>query len=729
MNLSSLGILLLYLAVASCLLSLPLLLVNLKPGNKAKQKKLPSRNTRFGHYALFITTATLTLSVALLVFCFLSENNTIAYVAQYRARSDSPLQWLYLLSGLWGGRSGSLLFWAWLISIINLLIAAKNIRHLDALDNAALAVSQLVLLAFLAMLVFSSSNMPFTPTPAAFMDSQGNLINQAANWGMNPLLEHWAMVLHPPMLFVGYAGMTIPFAYAIASLIVDDKLHIWVDKCHRIAVVAWLFLGAGIGLGAVWAYVVLGWGGYWGWDPVENASLLSWLISVAMIHTFTMNRQRNSNWRWSVLCACLNFSCVILGTFITRSGIVQSVHSFESDRISLVLFGLLIIMSPLAGAAGLLLRRKSLTVVESAEEADELLTKDMAFFFNNAIMVIVTVLIAYLTLAPALPAFLPFGGNSISADFYNAIARPLGVIYCIVMAVCPLLSWRSFDKRRFWQRAKIPTLLAAIMFVGLSAFFFVKLHPMYLATIKSGGDNAQHLVDAGPRWYYFGLTLLGFATASLLCFNSLMMLVNLIKTLAATESKGVFAVVAKALTQRASSFGGFLSHLGMAVILVGLIGSSMYVYEQVDYISYQHETDTTSEVEVSVYTLRYVESDSQPSSAGRSVNYSVTLDVYRNGNLVGRITPSIDIGANESSRKFNAAVLSSATEDLFVVFQGLSMRGEIVLDVRVIPLINHVWFGFAILMTGTAVATLAQRRQRHTVERVDSDESDTGDKN
>ena len=160
------------------------------------------------------------------------------------------------------------------------------------------------------------------------------------------------MAIHPPTLFIGYAGLTIPFAYAISALIVNDDSTEWVNRSTPYLMFSWLLLGVGIGLGAVWAYVVLGWGGYWGWDPVENASLLPWLVGVALIHSFTVYRQRGAFKRWSVFCACLTFCFVVLGTFITRSGLVQSVHAFEGDPVSLVMFGALIICSLLAGIVG-----------------------------------------------------------------------------------------------------------------------------------------------------------------------------------------------------------------------------------------------------------------------------------------------------------------------------------------------------------------------------------------
>lgn len=367
-----------------------------------------------------LAAAALTFCCGLLVFCFLTEDVTIRYVLENQSHAEGALGVLYRVSGLWAGREGSLLFWGWLISAFNAVVAARVLRTHERLDGTALLVSNVVLLAFVSVSLFSESNMPFAATEAQYFDANGQLRGAAKLWGMNSLLEHWAMAIHPPTLFVGYAGLTIPFAYAIAALIVNDPSDAWVRRAQRYAMFSWLFLGVGIGLGAVWAYVVLGWGGYWGWDPVENASLLSWMMALALIHSFTVYRQRGGFKRWSVMCACLSFSFVIVGTFITRSGIVQSVHAFSGDPISLELFGGLIVVSVIAGVVGLALRWKSFA---ADDDIETMASKNAAYYFNNVIMVVFTLLLTYLTVASALPSFLPFGGMSVSTGTYNAIAR------------------------------------------------------------------------------------------------------------------------------------------------------------------------------------------------------------------------------------------------------------------------------------------------------------------
>ena len=663
-----------------------------------------------GHVAALVSAIGLTACCAVLVYCFMTGDTSIEYVVHYHSNASGDFSWLYKLAGLWAGREGSLLFWAWLIAVFNSVVAVRNMKRLEKLDSMALLVSQIVLAAFVGVLLFSESNMPFTAMAASYFNADGSLRGEAALWGMNTLLEHWAMAIHPPTLFVGYAGLTIPFAYAIAALIVNDSSKTWVVRSQRYALFSWLFLGFGIGLGAVWAYVVLGWGGYWGWDPVENASLLSWLVGVALIHSFTVYRQRGAFKRWSVMCACLTLAFVIVGTFISRSGLVQSVHAFEGDPVSLVLFGALIIASVLAGIVGLAVRWKSFGPAKAgADDVENMLSKDAAYYFNNVIMIVFTFLLAYMTISSALPAWLPFGGQSLSAGTYNAIARPLGVIYLLILAVCPLLSWGKTEGKQFWKRARIPGVCALVLFAVLMVYFVTYLLPSYDAMIAAGGTNAEGLADEGPSWYYNGLAVVGFLVASLLFFNSLFMLGRGIRAYKEKHGGNMFGATLGMLVNRASSFGGFLSHLAMAVILVGLIGSSMYVTEKVAYVNYDEAADTAEDFTIQDFTLKYTSNDITEMANGDDILYTVNYDVYKDGQFVGSVSPAVQLVQSTQQQKLVAGVISFPTEDLFVVYKGVNKDGDFSMDVRVNPLIAEVWIGFGLLMVGVVVATLGRR--------------------
>ncbi|MEB1814525.1 heme lyase CcmF/NrfE family subunit [Adlercreutzia mucosicola] len=666
-----------------------------------------------GRVAAVLTAAALTVCCAVLVWCFFTGDNSIQYVLDNRSNSTSPEAWLYKLAGLWAGRQGSLLFWAWLIAVFNAMLVFATRKDTRPLDNGALCISQLVLTAFVSVLLFSESNMPFLVTDARFFSEDGALSTMASARSMNALLEHWAMAIHPPTLFIGYAGLTIPFAYAVAALIVNDDSALWVNRSTSYLMFSWLLLGIGIGLGAVWAYVVLGWGGYWGWDPVENASLLPWLVGVALIHSFTVYRQRGAFKRWSVFCACLTFCFVVLGTFITRSGLVQSVHAFEGDPVSLVMFGALIVLSLLAGIVGLLLRRRSFGAVNAADDdIESMMSKEAAYYVNNLIMVVFAVLLAYMTVSSALPSWLPFGGQSLSAGTYNAIARPLGIAYLAILAVCPLLGWRRTDKKAFWRAARVPGLCALLLFIVLMVYFATYLLPSYNAMIAMGGTTAEGLLEQGAPWYYNGLAVVGFAVASLLFFNALFMAVRSLKHVGAGK-----------IRRRLALFGGSVAHASMGIILVGLIGSAMYVTEITGYLTYDEEADGTSDTFI-IQDFELVYKDNSIDELGNgNVRYALTFDAYKDGQFVGTVNPAVQLVGATQQQKLEASVIGFPLEDLFVVYRGVNDAGDYSMDVRVNPLISFVWVGFGLLMVGCLIPLFAKRASKR--EDADADDAPT----
>ena len=705
---SMIGLIALLVAFAATAVAVVCLLVGFLLGRK-RATDASDTLTWAGHVAVFLATAALTVCCGVLVYCFFAGDYSIEYVLNQHSNASGDLAWLYKLSGLWAGREGSLLFWAWLISVFSSVVAARDLKNPRKLDSMALFVLMAVLAAFVGVMLFSESNMPFTVTPDKYYGKDGELTTAASLLGMNTLLEHWAMAIHPPTLFVGYAGLTVPFAYAIAALVVNDPSKEWVVRAERYALFSWLFLGIGIGLGAVWAYVVLGWGGYWGWDAVENASLLSWIVGVALIHSFTVYRQRGAFKRWSIMCACITFAFVIVGTFISRSGLVQSVHAFEGDPVSLVLFGALIVCSVLAGAIGLAIRWKSFGAT-SADDMESMASKEAAYYFNNVIMVVFAVLLAYLTVSSALPSVLPFGGEQVSAGTYNAIARPLGIVYLAILAVCPLLAWGKTDPREFLRTARVPAICALVLFVVLMVYWATYLVPSYDAVIAVGDTNAEGLASEGPAAYYNGLAAVGFLVASLLLFNSLFVLVRAVRSYGKAHDVGALAALGGLLSRNASRLGGFLSHFAMAVILVGLIGSSMYVTEVNDYVPYDEATDTAGEaMTVQDFTLTYASNSVEMADNKDDIVYTVVFDVYKGDAYLGQVSPAVQVVSSTQQQKLVASVLSLPTEDLFVVYRGVNDDGAFSMDVRVNPLVSEVWIGFGLLMVGVAVATFGGR--------------------
>ena len=694
----------------------------------AKNPSFSSSMAFSGRMSAWIAALALTASCALLIYCFLTGNTELDYVVNNLSDSTSPLAPLYRVAGLWAGREGSLLFWAWLISVFGVLVARRagksasaaegestreteadgvsgayesaghgsdeNAAHnaaeaaghfatgtTEQLHNVALLVMNVVLAAFVGMLVFSADNAPFKAIDPSYLDSDGNLIGAATMWGMNSLLEHWAMAIHPPMLFIGYAGFTVPFAYAVAAAVTNDAQLTWVKCSRSYAIASWLFLSIGIGLGSVWAYAVLGWGGYWGWDPVENASLLPWLMGLALIHTFTANLQRGMYKRWALFSAAFTFAFVIYGTFISRSGLVSSVHSFSGDAVSTALLAVLMIAALICGIVMVLARRKSFAAASGAQ-TEAMMSKDISYYVNNLLMTVVAVLLGYLTISSALPSVLPFGGTTITAGTYNAIARPLGILYCLLMAVCPFLGWKKTSKEAFAKQIKVPALVAIAVFCALLVTFFVVLYPNYVDALAAGGTAAAEYTDYGPGWYYHALAIVGLAVASLLCCNAFALLIR----------RGL------------KNGGGALTHFAMAVILVGLIGSSMYTNETTTSLHYDEDSQTvTDELVLRDYSLTYTGKDSQIEDNG-DVRYVLYFDVYKNGEKVAEAAPEMQVLYTTKQQKLEAAILKLPTEDLFVVFQGVSADNTLVMNVRINPLINFVWVGFALLCAGMVLS-------------------------
>jgi cytochrome c-type biogenesis protein CcmF len=514
------------------------------------------------------------------------------------------------------------------------------------------------------------------------------------------------MILHPPTLFIGYAGMTIPFAFAIAALVVNDGSKKWVELTDRITIFSWLFLGAGIGLGAVWAYVVLGWGGYWGWDPVENASLLPWLTGVGLLHSFTVYRKREGFKRWSVMMAAFTFALVILGTFITRSGILSdsSVHSFAPDNISLWLFLFMIVASITSAGIGLIMRWDTFS---GNDEFESLTSKEAAYYFNNVIMLVAGLVVAYLTLTAAFPKWLPLGGQSIPATTFDSVARPVGILYLAILAVCPMLSWRGTDGAAFWKRLKWP-LLATVVVFGLLMFEYVKnLRPIYYFMIQQSSLPGQKMLSGGPAWYYETMAVLGLFVASLLVCTTTSLFIDGAMKRAKARSEGFFAALWSIVTKARSQSGGYLSHLGMGIILIGLVGSAMFVMDQ----TFVVDNKPGSTFQIENYKFTYGGTSESTLANGNAVT-KAKFTITSGGKTVSTIEPGQTAFPNSDKPRLDAAVLSQPLRDVFVVYQGQEQGGGLSINVKVNPLIWFSWFGFILLLIGTSLAAWPKRGAR-----------------
>lgn len=641
--------------------------------------------TNTGYLATYGVLAGLTVSIAVLTAAFFGENFALEYVVQHHSTDVSSLSWLYKLAGVWAGREGSLLFWAWLLSLFAAYVAYKRMSITDELSNMSLAVLNFVQVFFLVAL-FIPLNNPFKLTPAAWIGPGGELLIRA---GMNPLLQHWAMTLHPPTLFIGYAGLAVPFAFAMGALIVNDPSKLWVEIVDRITVFSWLFLGIGIGLGAIWAYVVLGWGGYWAWDPVENASLLPWLTGVGLLHSFTVYRRRGGFRKWAIMMTAVTFVFVLLGTFITRSGVVQSVHAFQQDELSFWWFLAMMVGSLLAAGYGVVARGESF---KGADEFDSLTSKESSYYFNNVLMLVAAIVVALLTLSPA------FGGKTYGPETYHAIARPVGILYVFIMAVCPLLSWRKTDGVQFWSKIKWPLAATAVFTAALAYLWWTVLWPIHIFS----NPNANPLTSVVHTY----LALAAFAVGALAITVAFWLFITGAQKRAAARGESFMTALGNIIFKARTQSGGYITHLGMGIIIIGLVGSSMFVKD----VRATIDTVPGSQFEVGGYTFLFKGVDEQTLPNNDHVT-RLNFDVMRGDKLVGTARPGQIQYYRQDQTRLDVSVIVEPLRDVFVVFEGGNEAGGLQMNVKINPLISWVWFGFAVTIIGSAVA-MWPRRQR-----------------
>jgi len=691
MGLSSLGNMLLALASICAVASIGLIAFGMRTRDGEGLVKA-------GHYLTYGTLGFTSMAIVLLAAAFLGENFSLEYVAFNHPTIVGPWAWLYRLSGVWAGREGSLLFWEWILAIYAAFVARKFINKNDRIGSVALGVINFVQLFFLAAL-FIKLNNPFQMLDPSYLDASGALLIDAA---MNPLLQNPWMLSHPPTLFIGYAGLTVPFAFALAALITGDTSNKWVKASDRITVFSWLLLGIGIGLGSVWAYVELAFGGYWAWDPVENASLLPWLTGVGLLHSMTVYRRREGFRTWTIFLAGLTFVLVLLGTFITRSGVVASVHAFQEDMLSFWLFMVMMGGTMAAIIGGIIYRRKDLG---GSETFDRLMSKEGSYYFNNLIMTIAALLVAYLTITSAfkdwplawLTSWWPGAGKTFGAVTYDTLARPIGIFYILVMSVCPILSWGGSEPGALLKRAKWPLMGGGVLGIGLLSLWWFDMVPYFQPT--SGGMNSTTTAV---------IAVVGLLTAALAIALPIYLFIDGARKRAAAKGQGFGSSLWWIITKARTQSGGYLTHLGMGIILVGLIGSTMYVQ------SFNTSLAQTpgAQLQAGKYAFEF-QSVADSTEANGDVVYTATLDVLRDGAKVDTIAPRLLFpvqlqNQNQSTQKVD--ITTTFVKDIFVSFAGLDQAGNLVLNVKFFPMQSWVWAGFVLTILGSALASWPKRR-------------------
>lgn len=607
----------------------------------------------------------ITVAVAALEYLILTDNFSNAYVASHSNR-DLPVY--YKLAALWAGQEGSLLFWTWLLSIYSALAVVMNRRKNRQLMPYVVAIT-MGTATFFSSLTFFVAN-PFAQLslatavgPKLFAPVDGN--------GMTPSLQYHSMVIHPPMLYLGYVGFVVPFAFAMAALITKQLGDNWIRVTRRWAMVPWMFLGVGILLGANWAYWVLGWGGYWGWDPVENASLLPWLAGTAFLHSVMIQEKRGMLKVWNIVLVMTTFFLCIFGTFLTRSGIVSSVHAFAQSNIGLffaVFLGIVVFFS-------LTLLFLRLDYLKSENKLDSVVSRESGFLFNNWILLAAVFAVLWGTIFPIVSKAVEDVTVTVGPPFFNRTTVPIGLLLFFLTGAGPLLAWRKTSFQSLKRNFTVPLAVAG----------------------AAGGA----LLAAGVRGLYPGMTLF------LCAFVAACILQEFYKG-ARTRQQSCdenFAQAVYNLTLRNTRrYGGYVIHLGVVLLFVGFAGLAFKFEAKSPMIA-------GDLLRVKDYMLRC-----QTLTQGETPNYiyqRAVMTVTRDGRALGTLNPERRLYKASQEQISHVALRSSLAEDLYVVFAGQDQdSGKAIVEVFVNPLVAWVWIGGLVVFLGTLLAMVPSRVER-----------------
>ena len=620
--------------------------------------------------AMVLTWPLTSISVLALIILLVTGRYEIYYVASVTSNSMPT----YLkITALWGGQSGSLLFWSWLMAAF---ASAAGLRKWDR-DREFLPWVALVTMAtlafFLSLTVFFEN--PFAriwqtasgeQVYALFQPADALLFVPYDGLGLNPLLRHPGMIIHPPMLYLGFVSFVIPYAFAIAALQTGRSDDRWIRITRRWTLVAWIFLTLGLILGGRWAYDVLGWGGYWGWDPVEISALMPWLAGTAFLHSVVVQEKRGMLKHWNMVLVILTYALVILGTFFTRSGLLSSVHAFAESAIGPMFLAFISIMS----AASLFLLIKRWDELKGDEQLRSVLSRESLFLINNLLFMGILVVCLWGVIFPLISELITGTKLTIGEPFYELAVGPLLAGLLLLMAIAPFSTYGRTSWRRLVFAIRIPfllSLLAPSIFIIRGIFTWYALLGYWLATFAALTTLSEFCRGAWARRQRHGESLL--------------------------------SALGKLIVRNRRRYGGYLVHLGVVLLVVGIMGIEMF----------QTETQGTlalgEQITIGRYVLIYDDLQHYPQEDVR-LNTRATLSVYRHGKLVDEVNPRVDYYYDARQSMTIPGLRSTLLNDLYVILWEWESNGLEAATFKVYhnPLVNFMWLGGVVFILGTVVA-------------------------
>ena len=651
MNMVLLGNLSQMAAFTGTLLAMLLLLVGLMRNDL---RFIESGRRFLAGVAVFTSMAALALSRL-----FMTDAFQVEYVASY---SDRALPLFYKATSFWAGQKGSLLFWAWVLSLYIALVTWNTRRETRRKNTPYIYLVLAAILGFFLLLLNTVSS-PFTLLSFTPPDGQG----------LNPMLQNPGMIFHPPTLFLGYIGFTIPFAYAVAAMISGRLDPGWLRKTRRWNILSWIFLTIGIILGGQWAYVELGWGGFWAWDPVENASFIPWLVSTAFIHTAIIQERRNIMRVWNMALIVLTFLTCIFGTYLVRSGVLQSVHDFGATGLG----GFFLVFLLVTGIGSTILIAESYSQLRTRHCLESLLSRESTFLFNNVILLAIAFSTLFGTVFPLISEMVTGRKLTVGEPFFNQVNTPLFLLLLLLTGLCPLIGWRRASADNLKKNFLFPATLAiagAMVLFGTGVREFYPLAAFSLALFVSATILGEFAAGARARKRLTGENLL--------------------------------VALPRVLWKLRRRYGGYVVHFGMVLMVIGITGATAFKQEK------EATLQRGEAMTIGDYRLRYTDFRSFQ-DRNRTV-YAATLDVTRQGRPAGRMTTERRYYINAEQPTTEVSLRISAREDLYLTMPTIGSNNEITIRAAINPLLVWGWVGGGLMVLGGIMAIIPSRRRRPT---------------
>ena len=602
------------------------------------------------------------LAAIVLVTAAFSDDFSITYILHHSNR-DLPAP--YKFAVLWSGQEGSLLFWSLLLGGYGFVLRLryKTDQRLFAHASVVIAAVQVF---FLMLLNFAAH--PFAITQGV-LPPDGN--------GLNPLLQYPEMVIHPPMLYLGYIGFTIPFAFALGALIMKYPGDKWIHITRRWTMVTWCFLTIGVFLGAHWAYSVLGWGGYWGWDPVENASLMPWLTGTAFLHSVMMQEKRGMLKVWNMWLIFATFWLSILGTFLTRSGIISSVHAFAQSTIG-AWFGWFLIIRLSVFTYFFVINRSHL---KSEHRMEALVSRESSFLFNNLLLLVACFTILWGTWYPKISEL--FQGHTITvrAPYYNVVIVPTALLLLLLTAVGPLLAWRKTSIESLKRNFLFP-------FIGAIAIGIA----MVIFGVRPWEDSS-----------YFYATMAAILSA-LVIFTVISEFVRGGRVIAGKGQMNLLAAMLHLWHRNTRRYGGYVVHFGVALVVIGILGTPFNK-------EVEKEMGFGDKINIGPYTL-VCQSYTQEDTPNYGSEWAI-INVFRGGRQITTMYPERRFYKSSGQPQTIPRIYPSVKEDLllvrdlYLVYEGINeTTGRPIIKAHLNPLVPWIWTGLIVMVFGTILALI-----------------------